>query len=351
MKFISNLLSHLNLQLFAGEGAGDGGDGGSNGGVDNTGVTGHTPDDQRLLELGVPKNKLPKRNVAYQKTAPAKAEVANQPEAVPSDEGQSHAAENPAEGTEPHRMTWEEIKADPEYAEAYKRDQERNVRSRLKSAKIAEENMAILMPALEVLARNMGMDMENIDYSKLAEAINGDRSYYEDMALEKGDSVEKVMKEDQESRAARRDEIAQQKSAEEEAFQKHFEALYDQGQELKKIFPSFDLHTELKNDAFARMTAPGKGMMSVEDAYRAVHRKEIEAATVQLTYQMSAQQMSNAIQSGSRRPQEHGTSGQAPTVTTFDYSKMGKDERAKYDAWVRSELRAGRKPRPGDYPG
>ena len=349
MKNFRNLLAKFNLQLFAGDGAGDGGDGG-NGGVD-TGVTGHNPDDQRLLELGVPKNKLPKRNVAYQKAAPAKAEVADQPEAEQSDEGQSHAAENPAEGEKTHRMTWDEIKNDPEYKAAFDKETNSLIRSRLRSAKVAEENMATLMPALEVLARNMGMDMENIDYGKLADAINGDRSYYEDMALEKGDSVEKVMKDDQDARATRRGEIAQQKSAEETAFEAHVDALYEQGNQLKKLFPSFDLRTELQNPVFRRMTAPGEGLMSVEEAYRAVHRKELEAAAAQVTAQMTAQQISNAIQSGSRRPQEHGTTGQSPTVTTFDYSKMSKEDRARHDAWVRSELRAGRKPRPGDYPG
>ena len=348
MNYFVSLPQRLNLQLFAGEGAGDSGD---SGGVD-TGVEGHSPDDQRLLELGVPKNKLPKRkNVEYRKAESRKPEAADQAEGSQPEEGQAHAAEDPAEGAAPRRMTWDEIKADPEYAEAYKRDQERNMRSRLKSAKAAEENMAKLMPALEVLARDLGMDMENIDYGKLADVINNNKSYYEDMALEKGDSVEKVMQEDQDKRAARRDEIAKQKSEEDAAFQKHFDALYEQGQAMKKLFPGFDLSAELKNPVFARMTMPGVGMMSVEDAYRAVHRKEIEAATARVTSQMTAQQISNSIQAGSYRPQEHGTAGQAPAVTTFDYSKMSKADQARYNDWVRSELRAGRKPRPGDYPG
>ena len=91
--------------------------------------------------------------------------------------------------------------------------------------------------------------------------------------------------------------------------------------------------------------------MSVEDAYRAVHRKEIEAATAQVTAQMTAQQLSNAIQSGSYRPQENGTSGRSSSVITFDYAKASREERAKHDAWVRSELAKGRNPRPEDYPG
>lgn len=345
---LSKLLQYFNLQLFAGEGAGDGGNG--DGAV--TGVEGADPEHQELLALGVPKDKLPK-NVAYRKATAAKTATAEQDDGQNKDEGQSHGAEGNTQQEEQgaKRLTWDEIKADPEYAEAYKRDQERNVRSRLRSAKEAEENMAILMPALEVLARNMGMDMEHIDYGKLAEAINGDRSYYEDMALEKGDSVEKVMKEDQENRAARRGEIAQQKSAEDAAIEAHVDALYEQGQKLKKLFPSFDLRTELQNPAFRRMTAPGEGIMSVEDAYRAVHRKEIEAATAQVTAQMTAQQISNAIQSGSHRPQENGTSGRSSSVITFDYAKASREERAKHDAWVRSELAKGRNPRPEDYPG
>ena len=348
-----NLLRYFNLQLFAGEGTGDGGSGGD--GAD-TGVGSADPGHQRLLELGVPKSKLPKKKVAYQNATATKTETADQAQEQKPDEGHTHDAENNSpteEGSEqkPKRLTWEEIKNDPEYKAEYDKETSSLVRSRLRSAKTAEENMAKLMPALEVLARNMGMDMENIDYGALAEKINQDKSYYEDMALQKGDSVEKFMKDDQDSRASRREQKAQQQSEEDAAFESHMNALIEQGKEVKKLFPSFDLREELKNPAFARMTMPGVGIMRVEDAYRAVHRKEIEAAAAQVTAQMTAQQISNSIQSGSRRPQENGTTGVAPSVTTFDYAKASREEKARHDAWVKAELAAGRKPRPGDYPG
>ena len=55
----------LNLQLFAGEGTGDGGGEGA-----ETGVEAADPGRQRLLELGVPEDKI-RKNRAYKVNAPA----------------------------------------------------------------------------------------------------------------------------------------------------------------------------------------------------------------------------------------------------------------------------------------
>ena len=56
----------LNLQLFAGEGAGDGGEGAA------TGVSAVDPGQQRLLELGVPADKI-RKNRAYKLNTPTQA--------------------------------------------------------------------------------------------------------------------------------------------------------------------------------------------------------------------------------------------------------------------------------------
>ena len=115
----------------------------------------------------------------------------------------------------------------------------------------------------------------------------------------------------------------------------------------QKRLVSFDLRKELQNPVFARMTAPGTGIMSVEDAYRAVHRKEIEAAQSQVIAQQTAQKISNAIQAGSRRPDENGTSGQSPSVTTFDYSKASKAQRDALKQQIRAAAARGEKLYPG----
>lgn len=115
---------------------------------------------------------------------------------------------------------------------------------------------------------------------------------------------------------------------------------------MKATFPNFDLRKELQNPAFARMTSPNVGV-SVEDAYYAVHRREIQAAAMQVTAQKTAQKISNSIQAGQRRPAENGTSGQAASVTSFDYSKASKAEREALKQRIRAAAARGEKIYPG----
>ena len=334
----------LNLQLFAGEGAGDGGGEGA-----ATGVEAVDPGQQRLLELGVPADKI-RKNRAYKLNTPApKTAAAGQDNGQEPKQKQAAAADNPAEDkkTEPNaRMSWDEIMKDPEY----NKQMQAVVQSRLRSAKGAEETLGKLAPALELLARKHGQDPANPDYEALAKAISDDESYYEDKALEMGVSVATAKRIDQQERDTARQQREEARTLEQQKFQNHIIKLEQQGEELKKVFPNFDLRTELQNPAFARMTSPNVGI-SVADAYYAIHRNEIQTAAVQVTAQKTAQKISNAIQAGSRRPAENGTSGQAPSVTTFDYSKASAEQRRAFKEHIRSEAAQGRKVYPGSYRG
>ena len=337
------------LQLFAGEGAGStGGDGGGEGTV--SGVNdGLAAEDQRLLELGVPEEKLRKRAKRANaklpegavRTAPKQAEEQKPQEQVATAE--ENPTEDKTEPSTPARMSWDEIMADPEY----NKQMQAVVQSRLKNAKTAEETLAKMAPALELLARKHGQDPANPDYDALAKAINDDDAYYEDKALEMGVSVETAKRLDQQERDTARQQREEARTLEQQKIQQHFAKLEQQGEELKKLFPKFDLRTELQNPVFARMTAPGTGLMSVEDAYRAVHRKEIEAAQSQVIAQRTAEKMSNAIQAGARRPDENGTSGQSASVTTFDYSKASKAERDALKRQIYAAAARGEKLYPG----
>ena len=338
------------LQLFAGEGAGAsaGGEGGGDGAVsgDNVGVD---AEHQRLLELGVPEEKLRKRAKRANAKLPEGAvrNASMKAEEQKPQEQVATATENPTEEkTEPAthaRMSWDEIMADPEY----NKQMQATIRSRLKSAGAAEETVSKMAPALELLARKYGQDPANPDYDALAKAINDDDTYYEDKALELGTTVEAAKHIDQEQRDQARQKRQEEMNLEQQKIQQHFMKLEQQGEELKKVFPKFDLRTELQNPAFARMTAPGHGLMSVEDAYRAVHRKEIEAAQSQVIAQRTAEKMSNAIQAGSRRPDENGTSGQSASVTTFDYSRASKAQRDALKQQIRAAAARGEKLYPG----
>ena len=321
----------LNLQLFAGEGAsGSGGEGGGDGAA--SGESGLAAEDQQLLELGVPVEKL-RKNRVYQ--APAKAESASA-KAEPEQQNPT-ATENPTEEQQtetPARMSWDEIMADPEY----NRQMQAVVQSRLRSAKDAEEKLGKLTPALELLARQHGLDPANINYDELAQKISDDESFYEQKALEMGVSIDTAKKLDQMEMETQR----QQRTLEQQKFEQHIMKLEQQGEAMKQVFPNFDLRKELQIPAFARMTSPNVGI-SVEDAYYAVHRKELQTAAMQVTAQKTAQMISNSIASGSRRPDENGTSGQAPSVTTFDYRSMSPERRKA----LKQRIRSGEKIYPG----
>ena len=186
--------------------------------------------------------------------------------------GQDAAAREPEAA---RRMTWEEVKADPEF----NREIQAIIRERLKSAKAGSE------PPLDAAA----LDAQ---------------------------------------------------------FRQHIRGLEQQGEAMKAAFPGFDLRRELQNPAFARMTAPDVGV-SVEDAYYALHRGEIQSAAMQVTAQKTAQMISDSIRSGALRPVENGAASQGATISTFDYRGASREQREALKRRIRDAGARGEKLYPG----
>lgn len=322
------------LQLFAGEGAGGssagtgstGGEGPANGSA--TGDTAADAGQQRLRELGVPESKIRKPRAKKVTSLPDGAYRTEQQMKQPTE--QVAAAEHNAQTEQKPstRMSWEEIVKDPEYNAQI----QEIVKQRVKDGDANRAILETLMPGLKALAKEHGLDPENMDYTALVKSITGE---YEDKALEMGVPKETVLKLDQ-----------QQRTLEQQKFQKHFKSLEEQAEAMKTVFPKFDLRTEMQNPVFRRMTSPDSGL-TVEDAYYAVHRKEIQAASNQVIASKTAQMVSNAIQSGSRRPDETGTASQAPSVTTFNYRNATPAQRAALKAEIRRAAARGEKIYPG----
>lgn len=340
-------LNWLNLQLFGGEGTGGDGDGSGTTGV--TTADAEQTQEARLLELGVPKDKIRKRakktavklpDGVVQSVPPQKMQERDEQDAAAVVEAQKE--EQKTEEDSPNRLSWDEIMADPEY----NKRMQAVVQARLKTSKAAEETLSKLNPALELMARKYGLDPNNVDIDALTKAINDDSQYYEDKALELGVPIETAMKIDQTERDAARKQREEERTLEQQRIREHIVKLQQQGEALKKTFPNFDLRTELQNPIFARMTSPNVGI-SVEDAYYAMHRNEIQTAAMQVTAQKAAQKISNSIQSRQRRPDEAGTSGMAPSVTTFDYAHASKEQREALKKAIREASARGEKLYPG----
>lgn len=127
---------------------------------------------------------------------------------------------------------------------------------------------------------------------------------------------------------------------------RHFSELERQAEALRTLVPGFDLGRELANPAFARLTAPGTGI-SVEDAFYALHRQELQQAAMQVAAQKTAQLLSDAVRSGSYRPREHGVSAQGASVTGFDYRAASPQQKAALKKRIREAAARGEKLYPG----
>ena len=314
------------LQLFA--------DGGGEGGGEGT-ASGETAADagqQRLRELGVPEGKI-RKNRAYKfgntpKDAVRKAEPQEQPKqeaAAPAEQkdSQQEAQSNP-------RMSWEEIVKDPEYNQ----ELQKLIKARLRESGASRDAMEALTPALELLSREYGLDPQKPDYAALAKKVTDDNRFYENKALETGTSVEAVKKMEQQEAELRRFRQKEAQNLEVQKINNHFASLEQQGEAMKARFPGFDLRKELENPVFARMTSPDSGL-TVEDAYFAVHRAEIQSAQAKVVAEQTAKQMANSIRSNSARPDESG-SQQGSSTVTFDYSKASRAQREELKRRIRS---------------
>lgn len=322
------------LQLFAGEGAsgapaaGDGGNAAAAPVVDSA-DDGH----QRLRELGVPENKIRKPRAKQASALPegafrAEPRQAQQPAQAAAAEPTSTQTEETKPTEAPARMSWEEIMKDPEYNS----EMQKIIRSRVKDEGQHKAALETLSPMLKHLAKEKGLDPENIDHTALVNAVTG---VYANKALELGVTEDTARLLDQ-----------QQRTLEQQKFQNHMMKLDQQANDLKNIVPNFDLRAEMQNPVFARLTSPSVGL-SVEDAFYAIHRKEMQQQSMQVAAQQTKQMISNAIQSGTNRPDETGTAAQAPSVSKFDYKNATPAQRKALKDEIRRAAAEGRKLYPG----
>lgn len=329
------------LQYFA-EGSAPAGDGGN--GVGTTGVTSAPADaaqdttSNTLEALGVPKDKvaryaksMKRRCVQPQSTATsAPADTAAAPnaataEAQPGETGQT-------------KTSWEDILKDPEYKEAFNTEVSGILQKRLAKAQERETNIAKLAPAIEMLAARYGVDAG--DYEAISRAVNDDDTFYKDKAMEMGVDVKTAKALIQSTRQVDRLTAEKENDIRQQHVRAHVERLNRQADALKAEYPNFNLAEELQNDMFVKLTAPG--MLSVEDAYKAVHRKELEASK-ELALQEQAMAAATAtIRAGQQRPKENGSSA-AATITRVPPAQRSKAERAELRRQIYAAGANGRK--------
>lgn len=290
----------LNLQLFA-----DGGSAGGDGGTAGTGASGDT------AEAAVPQTLKGVKADPY-----ANVQFGIQGEAQPP----------AAEETTKDRAAEFKALIKGEYKEQYNALMQDTLSKRLKGLNETAEKYNSLTPTLELLGRKYGVTDIN-DIKALNEAIEADDSYFEDEAYEKGLTVEQL----KEIRKLER-ENAEFKRQMEEAYnrQARDEKIADwsrQEQELKSVYPNFDLSSEIANNAkFGELL---KNNIDVRTAYEVIHKDDIIPAAMSFTAQQVEKKLVNKMMSNGMRPTENGMNSQGAVTVKSDVSQLSKADRAE----------------------
>lgn len=249
---------------------------------------------------------------------PGKAEVDNG-----AKEAQQPAEEKPAEEVEDREARWNSLKKG-DMKDLWGRDIQAAISDRFKNQADANDRLNKLTPALNILAKQRGI--EEGDFDALSESILNDDSMIEDEADAAGMTVSAYRTMQQIKQQNEEYQRREAQSLEEQRFQAHIQKLVQQGEELKKQFPDFDLRTELANDAFRRMTSP-EGGLSVEDAYYAIHHRELAPQAMAYGIQRAKEQISKTLQSNQRRPTEGAVTGGQAANFQIDPKSLSRKER------------------------
>ena len=297
----------IDLQLFA-EGGAAAGTGAGDSGTGAEGTQGVTAAAAMPQKKGEKSNPL--ADVVYGKQ-PAE-------EAAPAAEVHTETAAQPDRNAEFEKL----IKG--EYKDLYDARMQDTIQKRLKSTKETVDKFNALTPTLEMLASKYGVDANDI--KALNAAIQEDDSYYEQEALEKGITVQQL----KEIRRMERENADLRQQMQEQETRENANRLYSQWlqqeQEIKGVYPSFNLEAEMQNPQFISLL---RSNVNMRTAYEVIHKDEIIGGAMQFTANAIKQKVTNNIIAFGARPVEGGMGTQSAAVVKSDVSQLSKADRAE----------------------
>lgn len=305
----------FDLQLFAEGGAAGGEAGNGNAGAGAEGTTGAEKSQAAAVTSRRAKEN-PLANVRYGK------------QEQPQDNNiQSDAGTDNNQGAKPDKIPYEDlIKGD--YKEEHSQYMEKTIKERLKNQKQTETELRQQLDSfnsvMDMLSAKYGVDAKDI--KALSKAIDEDNAYFEKEASDKGVSVEQLkhMRQMEHENSVLRNKM--QETMKQDQIRRDIEEWTRQGEEVKKIYPSFDFKTESNNKDFNDLIMRG---IPVKTAYEIIHKDEIMGGAMQYTAQQVAQKVTQNIQSRAKRPSENGVSSNNGIVTKTDVHSLTKADRAE----------------------
>lgn len=195
---------------------------------------------------------------------------------------------------------------------------------RFKDYKSMEGRVKAGDQVMQMLATKYGIE-DASDIKSITQALKDDDFLYAERAEANGRTIDEQRNWDNLERENREFREAQRQAERREQIDRQMAEWDKQSANLKALFPSFDLDTELRNPDFESALRSG---LSMERAFYAVHGDEIVSGAMQTTANAVRSATVQDMAARRARPRENAIGSQAAAKVSKDVHKLSKQERA-----------------------
>ena len=244
--------------------------------------------------------------------------------------GAEAAAPETTEGQQAEQTPEEREKAfndmiNGDFRDLFDARMQKAIKERVGEVKQLQQQIQQQNDVIGLVAKKYGISTDKM--GDIREALESDDVFWEEAAADQGmavDSYKKMVKLEVENEALHKArEEAERKNQKDAVFQK-----WDrEAEELKRMYPQFDLQSEIQDKRFLDLMGAGIDMRTI---YETLHHDEILPALMQQTAKAATKQQAAAARSGQMRPAENGMSSRPAAQTVKDPAKMTKEERQEY---------------------
>lgn len=196
---------------------------------------------------------------------------------------------------------------------------------RFKDYKSMEGRVKAGDQVMQMLATKYGIE-DASDIKSITQALKDDDFLYAERAEANGRTIDEQRNWDNLERENREFREAQRQAERREQIDRQMAEWDKQSANLKALFPSFNLDTELRNPDFESALRSG---LSMERAFYAVHGDEIVSGAMQTTANAVRSATVQDMAARRSRPRENAIGSQAAAKVSKDVHKLSKQERAE----------------------
>ena len=236
---------------------------------------------------------------------------------------------NPDAGDNASQMQNAEDTADKILDNFYKEHPEAKKEADKRTAKAVQGRvyqMKSSMQKNDALMQKLMVRYNAKDIDELSEVLDSDETF-ETLAAERGESPETMRELERLKVIEAMQNRSRAEYEREKAVNEQLERWKSEADEVKKVYPRFDLDAELENPEFRALitTKNPQYQISMEKAYRLIHHDElIKAAETE-----AAEKFSKSVSQRTQRPDENGLGNQNNVSMANDVHKLTKKERAE----------------------